>query len=143
MKIQRYIAKDMRSALAQVRAALGEDAVILSSGRIGDDVEVVAAMDFEAVQQVASTAVDATSVRQTALATPRREAPAPRNPQTPIRNIEAVADARFAARAKQAQAPAPTPAHVDVRIDDNDMGDEAPAPAPTYSQAETLMRTAP
>ena len=38
MKIQRYIAKDMRSALAQVREALGADAVILSSGRIGDEV---------------------------------------------------------------------------------------------------------
>jgi flagellar biosynthesis protein FlhF len=59
MKIQRYIAKDMRSALAQVREALGADAVILSSGRVGDDVEVVAAIDFEAVQQAAATAVHA------------------------------------------------------------------------------------
>jgi flagellar biosynthesis protein FlhF len=59
MKIQRYIAKDMRSALAQVREALGADAVILSSGRIGDEVEVVAAVDFEAVQQVAAAAVSA------------------------------------------------------------------------------------
>ena len=52
MKIQRYIARDMRSALAQVREALGPDAVILSSGRIGDDVEVVAAMDFEVARAV-------------------------------------------------------------------------------------------
>ena len=59
MKIQRYIAKDMRSALAQVREALGADAAILSSGRIGDDVEVIAAVDMEVVQQVAATAVDA------------------------------------------------------------------------------------
>jgi flagellar biosynthesis protein FlhF len=59
MKIQRYIAKDMRSALAQVRDALGADAVILSSGRVGDDVEVVAAVDFEAVQQAAAQAVPA------------------------------------------------------------------------------------
>ena len=47
MKIQRYLAKDMRSALAQVREALGPDAVILSSGKVGDEVEVVAAIDLE------------------------------------------------------------------------------------------------
>src|SRR5688572_3497096 len=63
MKIQRYIAKDMRSALAQVREALGADAVILSSGRIGEGVEVVAAIDFEAVQQAAASAVTANHTR--------------------------------------------------------------------------------
>jgi flagellar biosynthesis protein FlhF len=54
MRIQRYIAKDMRSALAQVREGLGPDAVILSSGRIGDDVEVVAAIDSEVARAVES-----------------------------------------------------------------------------------------
>ena len=52
MRIQRYIAKDMRTALAQVREALGPDAVILSSGRVGDDVEVVAAIDMEVARAV-------------------------------------------------------------------------------------------
>ncbi|HET9863048.1 MAG TPA: flagellar biosynthesis protein FlhF [Steroidobacteraceae bacterium] len=52
MRIQRYIARDMRSALAQVRETLGPDAVILSSGRIGSDVEVVAAMDMEVARAV-------------------------------------------------------------------------------------------
>jgi flagellar biosynthesis protein FlhF len=52
MRIQRYIAKDMRSALAQVREALGPDAVILSSGRVGDEVEVVAAIDMEVARAV-------------------------------------------------------------------------------------------
>jgi flagellar biosynthesis protein FlhF len=37
----------MRTALTQVREALGPDAVILSSGKVGDEVEVVAAIDFE------------------------------------------------------------------------------------------------
>src|SRR5690242_14000287 len=98
MKIQRYIAKDMRSALAQVRAALGEDAVILSSGRIGDEVEVVAAMDFEAVQQAAAQAVDARQVQS-------HGAPAPRihNP----RNIEAVAEQRFGRATQGAPQSAP------------------------------------
>ena len=54
MKIQRYVAKDMRSALAQVREALGPDAVILSSGRVGDEVEVVAAIDFESQRETSS-----------------------------------------------------------------------------------------
>lgn len=54
MRIQRYIAKDMRSALAQVREGLGPDAVILSSGRIGADVEVVAAIDQEVARAVES-----------------------------------------------------------------------------------------
>ena len=51
MKIQRYLAKDMRSALAQVRENLGSDAVILSSGKVGDEVEVVAAIDFESQRE--------------------------------------------------------------------------------------------
>ncbi|HEV8444843.1 MAG TPA: hypothetical protein VGQ27_15265, partial [Steroidobacteraceae bacterium] len=54
MRIQRYLAKDMRSALAQVREALGADAVILSSGKVGDEVEVVAAIDAEVAQAVAN-----------------------------------------------------------------------------------------
>jgi flagellar biosynthesis protein FlhF len=72
MKIQRYIAKDMRSALAQVREALGADAVILSSGRIGDEVEVVAAIDFEAVQHAAAHASQASAASASNLrATPQ------------------------------------------------------------------------
>jgi flagellar biosynthesis protein FlhF len=51
MKIQRYVAKDMRSALTQVREALGPDAVILSSGKVDEGVEVVAAIDFESQRE--------------------------------------------------------------------------------------------
>ena len=68
MRIQRYIAKDMRKALAQVREALGPDAVILSSGRIGDDVEVVAAIDAEVARAVES----APPARDTRLRASRR-----------------------------------------------------------------------
>jgi len=45
MKIRRCSANDMRTALAQVRDALGPDAVILSSQRVGGSVEIVAAVD--------------------------------------------------------------------------------------------------
>ncbi len=64
MKIHRYLAKDMRSALTQVRETMGPDAVILSSGRVGEEVEVVAAIDFE-------------SQRATLEADPGQRTPAP------------------------------------------------------------------
>jgi flagellar biosynthesis protein FlhF len=47
MKIRRYLAKDMRIALKQVREAQGPDAVILHTRNVGDQVEVVAAVDFD------------------------------------------------------------------------------------------------
>jgi flagellar biosynthesis protein FlhF len=51
MKIRRYLAKDMRNALKQVRDEQGPEAVIMSSRRIGDSVEVVAAVDYEMESQ--------------------------------------------------------------------------------------------
>jgi flagellar biosynthesis protein FlhF len=67
MRIQRYIAKDMRSALAQVREGLGPDAVILSSGRVGDEVEVVAAVDREVTRAVESAPPARQAVQHEAL----------------------------------------------------------------------------
>ena len=53
MKIKRFLARDMRAAFRMVREEQGPDAVILSSRRIGDQIEVVAALDYDAalVQQ--------------------------------------------------------------------------------------------
>ncbi len=99
MKIQRYIAKDMRSALAQVREALGADAVILSSGRVGEDVEVVAAVDFEAVQQAAAHAPLATA----APARVQRSVLDVREDSRPAEHLSAARpDPRFAAPAQRA-----------------------------------------
>ncbi len=47
MKIKRYLAASMRQALAQVRAEQGSEAVILSSRRVDDGIEVVAAVDYD------------------------------------------------------------------------------------------------
>lgn len=158
MKIQRYIAKDMRSALAQVREALGADAVILSSGRIGDDVEVVAAVDFEAVQQAAAQAVDvrAANAAKVNAEHERNLQAANRQPvqttrvtagagRTHVRNVEAVADARLARPRTAENASAlsnglNTGSRLDVRIDDNDDAEDALAqsqiqPAPTLEGA--------
>jgi flagellar biosynthesis protein FlhF len=47
MKIKRYTAQSMRAALALVRAEQGTDAVILSSRRGDDGIEVIAAVDYD------------------------------------------------------------------------------------------------
>ena len=47
MKIKRFVASDMRTALAAVKKEIGEDAVILSNKSIEDGVELVAAIDFD------------------------------------------------------------------------------------------------
>ena len=47
MKIKRYTADSMRAALAQVRAEQGPDAVILSSRRSEEGIEVIAAIDYD------------------------------------------------------------------------------------------------
>lgn len=47
MNIRRYVANDMREALAAIRADLGADAVMLSSRKLGSRVEVIAAVDYD------------------------------------------------------------------------------------------------
>jgi flagellar biosynthesis protein FlhF len=47
MKIKRYTAPSMRAALALVRAEQGPDAVILSSRRGDEGIEVIAAVDYD------------------------------------------------------------------------------------------------
>lgn len=47
MKIKRFQAKTMRDALQQVREEQGPDSVILSKQRIGDAIEVIAAVDYD------------------------------------------------------------------------------------------------
>src|SRR4029453_16217099 len=59
MKIKHYRAADMRQALRQVREAQGPDAVILSSRRIANGVEVVAAVDYDVDAADSSVASEA------------------------------------------------------------------------------------
>jgi flagellar biosynthesis protein FlhF len=47
VKIKRYMAASMRMALSQVRAEQGPDAVILSSRRVEEGIEVIAAVDYD------------------------------------------------------------------------------------------------
>lgn len=47
MKIKRFVAEDMRTALRRVSEALGPDAVILSNNRVEEGIEIVAAIDYD------------------------------------------------------------------------------------------------
>jgi flagellar biosynthesis protein FlhF len=47
VKIKRYIAASMRAALSQVRVEQGPDAVILSTRRVDEGLEVIAAVDYD------------------------------------------------------------------------------------------------
>ena len=54
MKIKRFVAKDMRTALAEVKEFLGPDAIILSNKKIAGGIELVAAVDPDAAPAKAS-----------------------------------------------------------------------------------------
>ena len=55
MKIRRFVGKDMRSALAQIKEELGVDAVIMSNKKIPEGVELMAAVDYSQSPAVSAT----------------------------------------------------------------------------------------
>lgn len=89
MKIKRFVDRDMRQVLSRVRKDQGPDAVILSTRRVDDGVEVIAAVDYdEALMRHAFTpasadagspgdrAEPASTTARRAVATDANEAPA-------------------------------------------------------------------
>ncbi len=66
MKIKRFVAKDMRTALTEVKEFLGPDAIILSNKKVAGGVEIVAAVDPEAAPAKAQTAVAETAAAKPA-----------------------------------------------------------------------------
>ncbi len=78
MNVKRFTARSSREALAMVRQALGEDAIVLSTRPSGDGVEVVA-MAPESMQQIERMATDggpATAPLMASSAQTRATAPA-------------------------------------------------------------------
>jgi flagellar biosynthesis protein FlhF len=69
VKIKRYMAPSMRVALDQVRVEQGADAVILSSRRVKEGIEVIAAVDYD-------EALMAGAARQYSMSLPAAAAPA-------------------------------------------------------------------
>ncbi|QBL09852.1 flagellar biosynthesis protein FlhF [Rheinheimera sp. D18] len=59
MKIKRFVAKDMRTALTEVKEFLGPDAIILSNKKVPEGVEIVAAIDNEPIAAIKSAPVPA------------------------------------------------------------------------------------
>ncbi|TXG98052.1 MAG: flagellar biosynthesis protein FlhF [Nevskiaceae bacterium] len=90
MKIKRFLAKNMREAIRLVREEQGPDAVILSNRRVGKEIEVVAAVDYDA------------ALMQQALRHERAQAATPPAPPPPVEVPVMVAP--------QAAMPVPPPA---------------------------------
>jgi flagellar biosynthesis protein FlhF len=120
MKIKRYTAVSMRAALAAVRAEQGPDAVILSSRRGDEGIEVIAAVDYDEALFVEATRQRTPAPKITpepatpvvASAAPPIRAAAPIRATAPI---SATAPARATASAPasaQAVAPARAPAAI-------------------------------
>ena len=47
MKIKRFVAPDMRQAMREVREEQGPDAVILSTRKLDEGIEIIAAVDYD------------------------------------------------------------------------------------------------
>lgn len=74
MKLKRFVAADTRSAMQQIKATFGPDAVILSSHHVDGGVEIVAAIDYDetilSTEAAVATAEPATKVDKFATQTP-------------------------------------------------------------------------
>jgi flagellar biosynthesis protein FlhF len=128
MKIKRFVAPDMRQAMRQVRDEQGPDAVILSTRRFEDGIEIIAALDYDEslVREAAGHPAERAERSETAPAaalTPREplagsrpypsEPPAtapagPVNPSAPKRLASAAIAANVAAAVRAASS---TPAN--------------------------------
>src|SRR5580658_6133435 len=97
VKIKRYMADSMRAALDQVRIEQGPDAVILSSRRVNEGIEVIAAVDYD--EALIAGAARQYSQALAAAAAPLEVAP------LPVAVAPAVAPSRPAALASKAQPP--------------------------------------
>jgi flagellar biosynthesis protein FlhF len=103
MKIVRHTAPDMRQALRSIREQLGEDAVILSSRRIPQGVEVTAAVDFDASSLEATGVVTAAAATAAPVPAAPVAAPAAAATQAPVPLFPAPADLPAEAMGKELQ----------------------------------------
>jgi flagellar biosynthesis protein FlhF len=104
VKIKRYMAASMRAALSQVRAEQGPDAVILSSRRVDEGIEVIAAVDYDE-----ALFVDATRPQKPAQTASQAHAPVQPQPAPPPQmQIHAPAPSRASAPARRVPGAAPS-----------------------------------
>lgn len=128
MKIKRYVAPDMRQAMREVREEQGADAVILSTRRVEEGVEVVAAIDYD------ETLVRPPARPAVSVPTPREERPLP-----PRTTITPAAMASFSPSAtallRRSQTPPPTRPAVAPPVAAAPMTSAPRAPAPARPAA--------
>lgn len=119
MNIRRYVAHDMREALTSIRTDLGPDAVMLSSRKLPNGVEVIAAVDYDDSLLGGGAAAHSKAEEASTVLLDEYELAARR-----LKNADKAAPAAAAA-------PAPTPAPAPVA---------APAPAvdPTAESSVAL-----
>lgn len=96
MKIKRFVAPDMRQAMREVREEQGPDAVILSTRKLDEGIEIIAAVDYdEALVREAARHGAAPAPAAEPPALPTRAAAAPPPPPPPVREarVETLAPA--------------------------------------------------
>jgi flagellar biosynthesis protein FlhF len=119
MKIVRHTARDMRQALRSIREQLGEDAVILSSRRTPEGVEVTAAIDFDAASLGLDRAVPMTvpvippATETLPVRSPPAAARTPESTRTELARAESARPAASARTPASARPSEPVPAPVE------------------------------
>lgn len=128
MRIKRFIAPDMRTALRMVREEQGPDAVILSNRPTADGIEVVAATDYDEalVQQALRSAVPGIELA----VAPKPVAVAPPAPVAPAAAVHSVA-------VQPAAAPPRPTGRAEAMIAAL-TGQPAPAPEPVATPAPAI-----
>lgn len=129
MKIKRFVASDMRQAMKLVREEQGPDAVILSTRRLPEGIEIIAALDYDEalVREAARHGVpagDESPAPAVRASTPAvEESPSPRLWRRQTASAAVAPEAPVAAARSEPAAP-PTPAR----------------PAPTRAPAAPVVR---
>jgi flagellar biosynthesis protein FlhF len=147
MHIKRFVAKDMRDAIREIRRGLGPDAVILSNRTTDSGVEVIAAVDYDdSLLDMTEDGIPTTVVADAAAPGTQTRSFVPPATQSPQFSVPApdVPDAPAVAE----PAPAPTPEPPSAPASDTpswnkvfayqELADMAPAapPAPTPEMPE-------
>ena len=113
MKIKRFIAPDMRQAMRDVRAEQGADAVILSTRRLEEGIEIIAAVDYDETLMREAARVNApASVAAPAPAptkAPVKEAAKETVKETPKERLKEIAREATKEPAKEPRAAIPPP----------------------------------
>jgi len=146
MKIKRFVASDMRQAMRLVREEQGPDAVILSTRRLAEGIEIIAALDYdealvrEAARHGAPASGDVAPTPEVKAPTPAEPAPVVRSGRIWRRPSPAAESVEPVAEALPPRVPRPAPARTETIQPEPAVvprQPQRPAPAPTQPAAAT------